>query len=317
MRYLFFLSLVLMIFQGKASSVRDTIYLADPTIFLNKGTYYLYGTSGNSGFLVYESADLKNWKGPAGKKNGYALAKGDAFGSKGFWAPQVFKKGQTYYMAYTADEHIAIASSSSPLGPFKQKDLKPVSGAGKQIDPYVFFDTNGKIYLYHVKLQQGNRIFVSELKPDLSDIQPGTARECVTATQPWENTEKTGWPVTEGPTVLKMNGAYYLFYSANDFRNPDYAVGYAVSSSPYGPWKKFERNPILSRGLLNVNGTGHGDFFTDKNGELHYVFHTHHSQNQVSPRATALVDAKLVKNSDGSYEMKMDVNNFKFITVDK
>lgn len=37
------------------------IYLADPTVFLDNNTYYLYGTSSDKGFLVYESIDLKNW----------------------------------------------------------------------------------------------------------------------------------------------------------------------------------------------------------------------------------------------------------------
>ncbi|MBP5760009.1 MAG: hypothetical protein J6W90_01350, partial [Verrucomicrobia bacterium] len=43
----------------------DYIYLADPTIFYDQGTYYLYGTgNSNEGFWVYTSQDLKTWKGP-------------------------------------------------------------------------------------------------------------------------------------------------------------------------------------------------------------------------------------------------------------
>lgn len=297
------------------SSIQDTIRLADPTIFLDRGTYYLYGTSSDSGFLVYQSADLKKWSGPAGKVKGYALAKGASFGNKGFWAPQVFKYKNTYYMAYTADENIAIAKSNSPLGPFTQQEHEPISGSGKQIDPYVFFDTDGKVYMYHVKLRNGNRIYVSELKPDLSDVKPETSKECISAASEWENTEKVSWPVAEGPTVLKKDGNYYLFYSANDFRNPDYAVGYAVAKSPYGPWTKFNGNPVLSRKFLKASGTGHGDFFTDKKGVLQYVFHTHHSGTRVSPRSTALVSAKFVKGSDGNYELAIDTGSFKFLTA--
>ena len=72
--------------------VVNDIFLADPTIFYNEGTYYLYGTTtGNSplngeGFQVYTSSDQKNWKGPVGAQSGLALKKGDAFGSQGFWA---------------------------------------------------------------------------------------------------------------------------------------------------------------------------------------------------------------------------------------
>lgn len=330
LKYLFLLSFIWGIFQNpvfanskdfilaKVSQPQtDTIYLADPTIFLDKGTFYLYGTSSEQGFQVYQSKNLKNWIGPTGKTNGFALAKGDAYGSKGFWAPQVFKIGHIYYMAYTADEHIAIAQSDSPLGPFKQKEIKALSGVGKQIDPFVFRDTDGKFYLYHVRLTQGNRIFVARMKDDLSDILPETVKECITATQDWENTAKTNWPVTEGPTVVKKEGLYYLLYSANDFRNPDYAVGYATSKSPFGPWKKFDKNPIISKNLLKINGTGHGDLFTDKKGNMHYVFHTHHSNTKVSPRATALVNIKFVKDSSNAFQLVIDPDSFRFLKIEK
>ncbi|MCX2492613.1 glycoside hydrolase family 43 protein [Pedobacter sp. PF22-3] len=295
-----------------AKQLNDTLYLADPTVFVDKGTYYLYGTSSDQGFLVYVSKDLKNWKRKS-ENNGFALKKGDAFGSKGFWAPQVFKRRNTYYMAYTADEQIAIAQSKSPLGPFKQEALKAISGTGKQIDPFVFTDTNGKNYLYHVKLDHGNRIFVTELKADFSDVIPNTSKLCLSGIDNWENTAKTDWPVTEGPTVIKKNKHYYLFYSANDFRNTDYAVGYATSSSPTGPWKKYAGNPIISKKLLKINGTGHGDFFTDKNGNLEYVFHTHHNNQKVSPRATAIIKAAFVKDKDGIDEMQINPESFRFL----
>jgi xylan 1,4-beta-xylosidase len=290
----------------------DTIYLADPTIFVDKGVYYLYGTSSDKGFQVYTSTDLTNW-GKAGKNNGFALKKGDVFGSKGFWAPQVFKRGNTYYMAYTADEQIAIAHSKSPLGPFVQEELKAISGTGKQIDPFVFTDSDGKNYLYHVKLDKGNRIFVAGLKDDFSDVIPNTTKVCLSGTEPWENTAKTDWPVTEGPTVLKKNNLYYLFYSANDFRNPDYAVGYATSKSPMGPWLKYAGNPIISKKLLKINGTGHGDFFTDQSGQMQYVFHTHHSNQKVSPRATVMISGNFVKDKNGTYQMQIDQKSFRYL----
>jgi len=295
-----------------SKQLNDTLYLADPTIFVDNGTYYLYGTSSDEGFLVYISKDLKNW-GKKPENNGFALKKGDAFVTKGFWAPQVFKRGHTYFMAYTADEQIAIARSESPLGPFKQETLKAISGTGKQIDPFVFTDADGKNYLYHVKLDRGNRIYVSELKADFSDVIPNTAKECLSGTELWENTAKTDWPVTEGPTVLKKGNLYYLFYSANDFRNPDYAVGYATSGSATGPWTKYAGNPIISRKILKFNGTGHGDFFTDKDGHLQYVFHTHHSNQKVSPRATSIIKATFVKDKNGINQMQIDPESFRFL----
>ncbi len=62
----------------------------------------------------------------------------------------------------------------------------------------------------------------------------------------------------EGPTVVKLDDLYYLFYSANHFKNIDYAVGYATSTSPYGPWKKHANNPIIHRSIVHENGSDMG-----------------------------------------------------------
>lgn len=264
---------------------KEIIQLADPTIFCDNGTYYLYGTGRPDGFPVYTSTDLHNWQ--LYKRN--ALLKGESYGTAGFWAPQVFKHSGKYYMAYTANEHIAIAESDSPLGPFTQKVHQPISEQGRQIDPFVFKDKDGTLYLYHVRLENGNRIFVARLNATLNGIDEATATECIHAEGGWENTAAAKWPVSEGPTVIRRGALYYLFYSANDFRNIDYAVGYAVASSPAGPWTKFSGNPILSRANTGRNGTGHGDIFKAKNGELYYVFHTHHSNDKVGARTTAII----------------------------
>ena len=279
---------------------KKQVYLADPTIFESEGTYYLYGTKNDpeiegEGFLVYTSDDLVNWEGPAGASDGFALKKGDAFGNGGFWAPQIFEYNSRFHMAYTADEHIAIASSDSPLGPFTN-DGQAIEAPVRQIDPFVFFD-NGKIYMYHVRLQDGNRIFVAEMTDDLGSLKPETLTECISAEEPWENTEQAKWPVAEGPTVIKKDGQYYLLYSANDFRNPDYAVGYAVSDSPAGPWEKAAQSPVISRGSTGEPGSGHGDVIEGPEGDTYYVLHTHYSENKVHPRKTAMVRIEIKDNA--------------------
>jgi xylan 1,4-beta-xylosidase len=290
----------------------DTLKIADPTIFPYNDKFYLYGTvEGNArnGFLVYVSDDLKSWR-LSSENDGYALRKGDAFGRSGFWAPQVFAHNNKFYMAYTANEQLAIAESDSPLGPFTQQNKDSLASTIKQIDPFVFIDDDGKKYLYHVRLTKGNRIFVAEMHDDLSGIKPETVKECISAGEGWENTKNAPWPVTEGPTVIKRMKTYYLFYSANDFRNPDYAVGYATSNSPLGPWKKHTGNPILVKNMLGLNGTGHGDLF--KHGDQwYYVFHTHRSHTKATPRKTALVKASFVKGKPES--LTLDPRSFVFL----
>ena len=86
-------------FKTADANLSDSINLSAPTIFYDQGTYYLYGTGSDKGFPVYTSKDLKTWKGPAGKKKGLALLKGDSYGTQGFWAPQVFKHNNKFYMA--------------------------------------------------------------------------------------------------------------------------------------------------------------------------------------------------------------------------
>ncbi|MEO6721679.1 MAG: glycoside hydrolase family 43 protein [Ferruginibacter sp.] len=308
--------------SGQTFSASDSsIYLADPAIFNFKGTYYLFGTveeNANNGFVAYTSTDLVKWKKPGQNNNSFALSKGNVFGNAKFWAPQVFLNGNSITMAYVADENIAVATSEFPVGPFMQNDKRPLAASVKQIDPFIFIDDDGKKYLYHVRLQDGNKIFVAEMEPDLSAVKPATLKECISATQSWENTTNAVWPVAEGPSVLKRGDTYFLFYTANDFRNPDYAVGYATSKSPYGPWIKYEGNPIISKKNIGVNGTGHGDFFTDSNNELHYVFHTHFSENKVWPRRTAMVNARFSLNLKSDQPtIEIDSKSFHYLFISK
>ncbi len=290
------------------------IFMADPTIFRYEGTYYLYGTHGagaDSGFYVMTSKDLQHWhQGAKGKR---VLERGVVYGSKGFWAPQVFWHRGNIYMAYTANEQIAIAAAENPGGPFVQEVQQPLPATGKQIDPFIFRDDDGKLYFYHVRLQNGNRIYVAEMKQDLSGVDGSTLRECINAEEGWENTRSAPWPVAEGPTVMKVNGKYVMFYSANDFRNPDYAVGYAVADHPLGPWKKAQQNPIISRANTGYNGPGHGDIIRDESGQYHYVFHTHFSGEKVAPRRTAIVTLSIYIDAQDGVSVKVDPDTFRLL----
>lgn len=312
--------------EGKRSNsltfhfqMMDKMELADPTLFLYENIYYVYGTGGRGGdvdrgFLVYSSPDLRKWDGPRGAKQGFALTRDDVFGDRGFWAPQLFQFQDQIYMAYTANENIAIAKSQSPLGPFVKH--AHITGPTRQIDPFVFFDEDGKIYLYYVRLSGGNKIYVAELNDDLTAIVPGTELLCIEATDVWEDTQQINWKVAEGPTLIKREGKYYLFYSANHFENRDYAVGYAVSDSPLGPWTKSSQNPILSWGMLGIHGTGHGDFFKDKNEEYTYVFHTHFDNSHVQPRLTAMIRGDFSRREpQGALRILFNKESFKYLLI--
>jgi len=304
---------------GHSDRDEKAIFQADPTIFYHEGYYYLYGTNGDQdqqlGFKVYRSSDLIHWEGPVGANGGFALSEGEVFGTAGFWAPQVWYENGQFYMAYTANENIAIAMSDSPIGPFRQQKIEPLMRSGKQIDPFVYLDADGKKYLYHVRLINGNRIFVAELKDDYSGIKEETLRECLHAALPWENTEAVSWPVAEGPTVLRQGGKYYMFYSANDFRNPNYAVGLAMADHVYGPWTKIGTGPLLSERNSGWPGTGHGDVFR-KDEQWYYVCHTHYSKSKVGPRRTAIVSFHFQEGEDRNSAAVFDGTRFRLLKAD-
>ncbi|WP_460765232.1 glycoside hydrolase family 43 protein [Niabella terrae] len=291
------------------------IYQADPSIFFYGGKYYLYGTDGSvpdKGIRVYISSDKVNWNLFTRPGAAFALMPGTAFGSRGFWAPQVWHRNDKFYMAYVANEQIAIASAGSPEGPFTGND--PIDFDQKNIDPYVFFDDDGKTYLYHVDITNGNKIYVARLNNDFTAIDKDSRRHCLVATEPWETIQAR---VVEGPTVIKHKGLYYLIYSANHFENQHYAVGYAVADNPMGPWTKATENPILSMDNIGKPGAGHGDILIDTDGSLYYVFHTHNSMDKVIPRRTAMVKARFVAGSSGTDRLVMDVDSFSYLKTEK
>ncbi|MET0299787.1 MAG: glycoside hydrolase family 43 protein, partial [Flavitalea sp.] len=248
-------------------SAKAQLYVADPFILKVDQTYYLYGTddkNAGGGFPVYTSTDMIHWSGPAGKAaGGLALAKGESFGTKGFWAPMVVTYKGMFYMYYTADEKIAVATSESPLGPFRQTTFQPIiGGTTKEIDPHVFIDENGQKFIYFARLINGNRTYGAELNDDMQTVKETTIVECISYSQAWEVTSGKEWPVTEAPAMIKNQQKYYLFYTGNDFRSPAYNVGFAVSDSPLGPFKKFDHNPIIKQDQV-VQGTGGCEFVTN------------------------------------------------------
>lgn len=267
-----------------------TLPLADPFILEHDGIYYAYGTRYRTGVAVYCSSDLVNWEGPCGRApHGLALHRDDSWGGKNFWAPEVYSTDSGFVMTYSVEEHTALAYADDPRGPFKQTEPHGVYFPDfTNIDSHIFIDDDGQAYLYWVAWfnDRGNEIFVSKLSPDLTRTI-GAPVKCLHS-QPgtWEVKRFPDGSISrvvEGPYILKRNGLYYLTYSANDYRSPDYAVGYATSDNPMGPWKRFEGNPILRR-PGNLVGTGHHAFFTTSAGDNYIVFHAHQSRKSVGSR---------------------------------
>ena len=251
------------------------IELADPFILLHNNTYYAYGTHSRNGIEVYTSKNLKEWS-----YNGLALNKEDSYGEKWFWAPEIYHINGKFYMYYTANKHICVATSDHPTGPFEQQDFAPILPDNNIIDNTIFIDDDGTPYMLYVVIYKGFTIYAAELESDFSTIKTGTATPCIRPKQRWERMEGK---VNEGPSIIKHKGTYFLLYSGNGYKSHKYGIGYATSKSIKGPWKKSPDNPILQFPGELV-GSGHGAPFYDKRGRLHYVFHAHYSKEKVHPR---------------------------------
>ncbi|MFL5740397.1 MAG: glycoside hydrolase family 43 protein [Flavisolibacter sp.] len=302
------------------------VQIGDPYVLFTHGTYYMYGTGGaaNKGFAAYSSTDLVNWKSEGqvyhyDNPNGWSDPKASWDGA--YWAPEVYEVKGKYYMFYSAqwkvnpthemeNFRIGVAVADKPTGPFIDRNNKPVFDPGYPIiDADVFFDSNGKAYLYYsracykhpvqseiadlarkkgwFKEIEESWVYGIELKPDFS----GVIGQPVLLLRPpvrisdqqseWESRSVTSREVnrrwTEGSTTFKKAGIYYIMYSANYFGGQHYAVGYATSKSPLGPFKKAANNPVLQKNTDkggSVTGTGHNSITYSPDGkEMFCVYH--------------------------------------------
>ena len=284
--------------------------IGDPYILADNGMYYLYATSAKDGFLVWQSHDLLTWESPS-----YCYRMGPrSFGDKKFWAPEVYKNGDRYFMYYTADWkghdmealRIGLAVSESPLGPFADVyDGKPMFDLGRgALDAHILTDDDGRKYLFFSSAGEDNVIDgekyadveVIRLSADMMRTEGEPAR-IIRCEEPYEkrNTDlHQYW--AEGPSVVKHDGIYHLMYSVNFFASKDYSICVAESRHPEGPYAKRKDNPVL-RCDEKISGPGHNSTFTDMNGQLQCVYHIHSDYER--PSGNRMVCISPVSFRDG------------------
>lgn len=302
------------------------VSLGDPYVLYVKGDkYYMYGTGGvKYGFVAYSSTDLVHWTKEGqvwAANNGNGWSDSTAGWDGAYWAPEVYEVKGKFYMFYSAqwkvnpkkefeNFRIGVAVADKPTGPFVDVTNKPVFDPGYPIiDGNVFFDNDGKLYLYYsrcaykhpvksevadwakskgwFKEVEESWVYGVELKPDFS----GVIGEPVLLLRPpvsmkdkqaeWESRSVTTKEVnrrwTEGSVTFKKDDTYYIMYSANYFGGKNYAVGYATAKSPLGPFAKSATNPVLAKNVEKggiVTGTGHNSITYSPDGkEMFCVYH--------------------------------------------
>lgn len=305
-----FLGIISALSAGRINA-QQQIFFADVSIYTENGKYYLSGTRPGQplGFKLLESDNLTDWHFSPINPTGIILGPAaDVYGTSKFWAPQILKDNNMYYITYSADSHIAVAKSSTLNGPYSNAVVEPIDASAGNIDSDIFKDDDGKYYMYHVRFNKGNFIWVAGFNITTGKMDMSTLKQCFSTSQPWE-TQSIGNPVMEGPSVIKYKGIYYMFYSANYYTDAEYAVGYATATSPYGPWTKFTDNPIISSSTVMENGSGHGDFFIANDGKPYYVYHVHFSNTTTLPRRTRIVPLHFTPNIiTGIYSISIDAN---------
>lgn len=211
---------------------------------------------------AFSSADLVHWK-----RHGFVLdVKDVAWAAYAVWAPSAIEHNGKYYLFFGANDiksdnqlgGIGVAISDTPDGPFRDALGRPLIGqihnGAQPIDQMVFKDDDGEIYMYYGGWKHAN---VVRLAPDLLSVIPFPDGEIYK--------EITPDPAyVEGSFMVKRKGVYYLMWSEGDWTGPDYSVAYAMSASPFGPFKRvgkiLEQDTHIARGaghhsVINIPGT--------------------------------------------------------------
>lgn len=257
-------------------------FRAEPSITRVGDDYYLVHSSYVywPGIPIYHSRDLVSWR-----QLGYVITHQTQFNfddrqvSEGIIAPSIRYHNGTFYVIATASwagGHFLV-TAKDPSGPWSSpvffQDIKG-------IDPDLFFDDNGRVYIVNnsnpdaYPYYSGHRaIWLHEYDLDNHTIKPGTSRVIVNGGV--DITKKPVW--IQGPHLFKKDGWYYLTCAqgGNGMRHSQVIFRAKTLQSTFEPGPI---NPILSQhGLPEerenpIISAGHADMLQTSNGNWWAVF---------------------------------------------
>lgn len=272
--------------------------IGDPQVFYDdvNGKWRMTCTYDGMSFKLFTSDDLTAWD------SGKTIFTKDmvdwgvydsSIGAYGLWGAEIHRRGDTYYLYYSiwakdaegnaTSPRIGVATSSTVDGMYTDKGSPLFDYGYSAIDNHLFTDDDGKNYFYYVRDAYDNvvdgvhesHIYVVPMNDDLMSVADSSQAVCLLKPEfGWERRSGGGtWAWVEGCWMQKMNGKYYLFYSANKYNTRDYAIGYAVSDSPTGPFVK-NPEPLLDTCADELVSPGNNSFFSSKDGkELFTAYH--------------------------------------------
>ncbi len=232
-------------------------WYADPEVHVFQNRYWIYPTYsapyGEQTFMdAFSSVDLVTWT-----KHARILdTAGVKWARRALWAPSIVEKGGWYYLFFGANDiqndqqqgGIGVARSRSPAGPFTDYLGKPLidrfHNGAQPIDQMVFQDRDGVFYIVYGGWRHCN---IARLNDDFTGFVPfadGTTFKEITP---------AGY--VEGAYMLLKDDKYYFMWSEGGWTGPNYAVAYAVGSSPFGPFERVGK--ILQQDSTVATGAGH------------------------------------------------------------
>ena len=275
----------------------ENIRIRDPFILADNGKYYLYGTTrmpedgfseGSFGFDTYVSSNLVDFEGPISVFEQTE----DFFGCSDYWAPEVYKIGDVYYMLASFKgssglHGVGILRAESPLGPFEPHSEMPITPKDwAAIDGTLYYE-GGKPYMIFVhewsQIIDGTMCY-AELSPDLTRFVSEPVTMFAASENPYGRPSKMrsgreGY-ITDGPCMYKTpKGELFMLWSMKGERGYIECVYKSDNGTLFG---KFEPDS-----LLYGDGGGHGMVFKTHGGEEKFVLHT--------PNTRGLERAKIFK----------------------
>ena len=181
-----------------------------------------------------------------------------AWAEKQMWDNDVVEKDGKYYLIFSAKDyngvfHLGVAVADKPEGPFIANP-DPIRGS-YSIDPCVFKDDDGSIYVYfggiwggQLQWYKDNKALKCEHLPEgKEDPLPSRVAKLTDDVQQFAEMPKgvvildeNGKPLPaddphrffEASWMHKYNGKYYFSYSTGD----SHLLCYAIGDNPYGPF---------------------------------------------------------------------------------
>ena len=260
--------------KGGASMFREA---ADPTLIRFKDRFLLF-VSVSGGF--WHSTNLVDWT----FKETPELPNYD-------YAPDVHEvNGRVIFSASRGDRPCTFYASADPVN----EAFVPVASPFVFWDPALFADDDGRLYFYW-GCGNENPLYGVELQPDTYEPM-GEKVEVMRARHDIHGWERHGennenpdlHPYIEGAFVNKVNGRYYLQYSAPGTELNVYSNGVYVADAPLGPFVYQAHNPFSTRPGGFITAAGHGSTVQDFDGNWWHIASMRISVNEIFERRLGL-----------------------------